>query len=177
MKLHKTSIAGALVIELEPLSDARGVFAEAFVSKKLSALGLEFDPQRVHLVKSDFAGTVRGMHFQKAPWAQGKIVMAASGRIFDAIVDVRPDSETRGISFSLELKPLWNALFIPRGVAHGCQALMDGSTLIYLVDNEYMPSHEDGVRPDDPAINIKWPLPMVNVSKRDLSWPAFHKMG
>jgi dTDP-4-dehydrorhamnose 3,5-epimerase len=169
MKVAKTAIAGALLIELAPFCDDRGIFAEGYVRKKLADQGLDFDVQRVNLVKNERAGTVRGMHFQRDPWAQGKIVMAVHGRIFDAILDVRPDSPTYGKSYAVELVPQANALFMPRGIAHGCQALSDGASLLYLVDNDYMPSHERGIAP---AGVVDWPLPLVNVAKRDLSWPT-----
>lgn len=173
MKVCKTPIDGAALIELEPFCDDRGVFAEGFVQKKLADLGILFQVQRVNLVRNEKAGTVRGMHWQVDPWAQGKIVMAAVGGIFDAIVDVRPGSPSYGKSYSITLYPQTNALFIPRGVAHGCQALEDGASLIYLVDNDYNPKAERGITP---ATAVKWPLAMVNVAPRDLSWPSLGEL-
>lgn len=169
MHAHKTSVFGAFRIDLEPFCDDRGIFAEGYVRKKLMDRGIDFDVKRVNLVKNELAGTVRGMHFQLEPWAQGKIVMAVHGRIFDAILDVRPESPTFGETYSVELFPQANALFMPRGIAHGCQALTDGASLLYLVDNDYMPSHERGITPK----SIEWPMPLVNVAERDLSWPTF----
>jgi len=174
VKTSKTSVAGALLIEMEPFADDRGVFAEAFVWTKLSAQGLEFEVRRVNLVKNEKAGTVRGMHWQTEPWAQGKIVMAVHGKIFDGIVDVRPDSPTFGEHYGVMLAPQVNALFIPRGVAHGCQAMEDGASLLYLVDNEYKPAAERGITPIGA---LDWPLPPVNVAKRDLSWPTLKELG
>lgn len=173
MKAFPTKIAGALLIELSPFLDNRGAFAEGFVRSKLSAQGIDFEVQRVNLVRNEKAGTVRGMHWQADPWAQGKIVMAASGKIFDAIVDVRKGSPTYGISYCVMLYPQVNALFIPRGVAHGCQAMEDGASLIYLVDNEYMPAAERGI---NPIGAIDWPLPQVNVASRDLAWPTLKEL-
>jgi dTDP-4-dehydrorhamnose 3,5-epimerase len=174
MKTQKTSVMGAFLIELEPFLDNRGAFAEAFVQSKLSAQGLDFEVRRVNLVVTHKACTVRGMHWQADPWAQGKIVMAVSGKIFDAIVDVRPKSSTFGENYGVMLSPQVNALFIPRGVAHGCQAIEDGSTLLYLVDNEYKPAAERGITP---VGAIDWPLPLVNVAPRDLSWPTLKELG
>lgn len=176
MKVYATPLEGALRIELEPFCDDRGLFAEGYVLKKLAAQGLEFDVKRVHLVRNEHAGTVRGMHWQAEPWTQGKIVMAASGSIFDAIVDVRPKSPTYSQSYSLKLFPLANALFIPRGFAHGCQALEDDSTLIYLVDNDYMPSHERGIPPADPTAAIQWPLAPMYIANRDKAWPTLDEL-
>lgn len=176
MKVHSTPINGALRIDLTPFADVRGLFVEGFVGKKLAEQGLDFDVKRVNIVKNDHIGTLRGMHWQKDPWAQGKIVMAMAGTIFDAIVDVRPKSPTYKLTYSLKLVPFANALFIPRGVAHGCQALEKGSTLMYLVDNDYMPSHEMGIRPDDPLIGINWPVPPCHMAHRDSSWPTLHEL-
>jgi dTDP-4-dehydrorhamnose 3,5-epimerase len=173
MKVVKTPVLGAFLIEFDPFCDDRGIFAEGFVRKKLADQGIDFDVKRVNLVTNEKAGTVRGMHFQANPWAQGKIVMAAAGKIFDAIVDVRPLSTTFGKSYTVTLYPQANALFIPRGVAHGCQALEDGASLIYLVDNDYMPSYERGISPEGAVV---WPLPLVNVAPRDLSWPKLKEL-
>lgn len=169
MRARSVSVAGAFLIELDPFCDDRGIFAEGYVRKKLADQGLDFDVKRVNLVKNELAGTVRGMHFQLDPWAQGKIVMAVHGQIFDAILDIRPKSPTYGNAYSVELFPQANALFMPRGIAHGCQALSDGASLLYLVDNDYMPSHERGITPEG---TVDWPLPLVNVAARDLSWPT-----
>lgn len=169
MKATKTPVLGAFLIELAPFCDDRGIFVESYVRQKLSEQGIDFDVKRVNLVRNEKAGTVRGMHWQEDPWAQGKIVMAAHGKIFDAIVDVRPTSYSFGKSYTVTLYPQVNALMIPKGVAHGCQALEDGASLIYLVDNDYMPSHERGMSPEGA---VDWPLPLVNVAPRDLSWPT-----
>lgn len=169
MRVHRTPISGVSLIELDPFCDDRGVFAEQFVRKKLADQGIDFDVKRINLAKNEKAGTVRGMHFQTDPWAQAKIVMAAQGRIFDAVLDVRPTSYTFGKAYTLTLFPQVNALFIARGLAHGCQALEDGASLLYLVDNDYMPSHERGIRPQGV---VEWPLPLVDVAPRDLAWPT-----
>lgn len=172
MRVHKTPVLGAFLIELEPFLDNRGAFVEGFVQKKLEAQGLTFDVKRVNIAKNEKAGTVRGMHFQSDPWGQAKIVMAVQGKIFDAVVDPRPTSYTFGHTFAVTLFPQVNALYIARGLAHGCQALEDGASLMYLVDNDYMPAHERGVHPSV----VEWPLPMVNVAPRDLSWPTLKEL-
>ena len=174
MKLHKTSVQDAFLIVLEPHLDDRGLFTEGFVKDRLGKAGLKFDVLRMNFAMSDRAGTVRGLHWQADPWSQGKIVYSVSGNIFDVIVDVRPGSGTYGMSFTTTLTPLANAVFVPRGVAHGWQALDDKAKIMYLVDNEYMPSHERGLRYTDPA--VIWPLPPVMVSERDLGWPMFREL-
>jgi len=173
VKTTKIAVAGARLIDLEPFADDRGIFVEAFVQSKLGAQGVDFDVRRVNLVRNEKAGTVRGMHWQMGPWSQGKIVMAVQGKIFDAIVDVRPDSPTYGEHYGVMLAPQVNALFIPRGVAHGCQAMEDGASLLYLVDNDYKPVAERGITP---VGAVEWPLPLVNVAPRDLSWPTLKEL-
>jgi dTDP-4-dehydrorhamnose 3,5-epimerase len=116
------------------------------------------------------------MHWQAAPMGQGKIVYAVSGSVYDAVVDVRKESGTYGMSFGVELFPQSNALFVPKGVAHGYQALSEGATLMYLVDAAYSPAHERGLRYDDVEAAIGWPVPAVNVAPKDLRWPTFREL-
>lgn len=175
MKIEKTPIEGAFHIKLEPWADDRGIFVEAFDRAKLWPT-IKFDLAMMNLSKSDKAGTIRGMHWQDPPFEQAKIVFSASKRIFDAIVDVRPASKTYGKTYHVELYPQTNALFIPRGVAHGCQALEDETMLAYLLDNFYSPPSEKGLRFDDPDAKIPWPLPPVNVAGKDLKWPTLHEL-
>jgi dTDP-4-dehydrorhamnose 3,5-epimerase len=156
--------------------DDRGIFVEAFNTSKLWSAGIKFDIVMMNLSKSDQAGTIRGMHWQNPPFEQGKIVFSASKRIFDAIVDIRPGSESYGKIFHVDLYPQTNALLVPRGVAHGCQALEDGAMLTYLLDNLYSPPSEKGLRYDDPEAQIPWPLPPVNVAGKDLKWPSMKEI-
>lgn len=176
MKCDKTPIDGAYLIRLEPWVDDRGIFVEAFHKSKLEDSGIRFDIVMMNLSKSDKAGTIRGMHWQAPPFEQAKIVFSASQRFFDAIVDVRPDSKTYGKIYHVELYPQTNALYIPRGVAHGCQSLDDGAMLTYLLDGFYSPPHERGLRYDDPEAKIPWPLPPVNVADKDLRWPTLKEL-
>jgi dTDP-4-dehydrorhamnose 3,5-epimerase len=172
VKIHKTPIRDAWFIELEPFLDDRGAFTEVFVQRKLEAQGIQFDVRMANLAGSDRAGTLRGMHWQAEPFPQAKVVYAASGKFFDAIVDIRETSATFGRTFWAELVPQVNALYIPRGVAHGCQALEDASRLLYFIDGIYKPSHELGIRYDDPDAGIPWPLPATMVAEKDLRWPS-----
>lgn len=165
MKVYDTEIDGVKRIELVPWLDNRGAFVEALQFSEKNVV------RQVNLSKNEKAGTVRGMHWQAAPSAQIKIVYAVLGRFMDVAVDVRRDSPTYGAVVALELCPLVNALYIPAGVAHGCQALDDGATLMYLLDVGYDPKCERGLRVDDPAIRNIWPLPLVNVAPRDMNWP------
>ena len=159
-----TKIEGVKYLELEAWFDDRGAFVEA--------LPFATHPVRqVNLSRNENAGTVRGMHWQAAPAAQVKIVYAVAGRFLDVAVDVRRESPTYGQVVAVELCPFINALYIPAGVAHGCQALEDGSTLMYLLDVGYAPEHERGFRVDDPIVRSVWTMPLVNVARRDMNWP------
>jgi dTDP-4-dehydrorhamnose 3,5-epimerase len=172
MKIINTGIIGVKYIELDTWLDDRGAFVEAFVDEAWRKAGIDFDLIQVNYSKSDKAGTIRGMHWQDAPAAQGKIVFAVNGPVFDAVTDVRKHSHSFGKSVGYELFPQVNAIFIPKGVAHGYQALEDRAGLVYLVDAPYSPVHECGIRYDDPDAGIRWPLKAVNVAPKDLKWPT-----
>jgi dTDP-4-dehydrorhamnose 3,5-epimerase len=165
VKLHDTQIEGVKRIELSAWLDNRGAFVEALPASA------NYPVHQINLSKNESAGTVRGMHWQVAPAAQVKIVYAVAGRFLDVAVDIRRDSPTYGSVVTLELHPFSNALYIPAGVAHGCQALDGGATLMYLLDVGYDPKCERGFRVDDPAIRNIWPMPLVNVAPRDMKWP------
>jgi len=165
VRFHDTEIDGAKKIELLPWLDNRGTFVEALSCSEQHVV------RQINLAKNEKAGTVRGMHWQAAPAAQTKIVYAVSGRFLDVAVDVRRESPTYGKVVTIELFPLLNALYIPAGVAHGCQALEDGATLMYLLDVGYSPKCERGFRVDDPLIRNIWQMPLVNVAPRDMGWP------
>lgn len=173
MRFIDTDIKGLFIVELEPRSDARGLFAEAFVASAFKSKGLESAFIRCHFSMSEKAGTIRGMHYQDAPHAQTKLIYCLRGKVLDVAVDVRPKSPTFGRHVSLALSENGNrAFYVPEGFAHGIQALSDRATIMYLVaGGDYVPASERGLRPDDPALSIRWPLPMVNVAPRDLSWP------
>lgn len=165
MNYHGTQIEGVRRMELKPRSDSRGVFVEAL------PFWTGHSVRQINLSRNEKAGTVRGMHWQAAPAEQTKIVYSVAGRFCDVAVDVRRSSPTYGKVVMIELRPFENALYVPPGVAHGCQALDDGATLMYLLDAAYSPEHERGFRIDDPALQGVWRLPPVNVAPRDLSWP------
>lgn len=176
MVVKDTAIVGVKYIELTPFTDPRGVFVEGFVREKMKGAGIDFDVVQMNLSRSAAAGTVRGMHWQETPFGQGKIVYCVSGRVFDAVVDVRRTSYTFGRTVGYELSPQSNALFVPKGLAHGFQALTDDAMLLYLVDAPYSPPHERGLRYDDPDAKISWPLPAKNVAPKDERWPTLKEI-
>jgi dTDP-4-dehydrorhamnose 3,5-epimerase len=178
MKIQKTPLHGLLLIEDEPRCDSRGSFLELFTTRAFIDLGLEFDIKQVNSSKSLEAGTVRGMHWQEYPKGQTKLVRCTAGAVLDVVVDVRPLSPTYGQHYSLSLSAGdGKALYVPKGLAHGWQALRDDSEIMYIVGGcGWEPASERGVRPMDQALKIQWRWPLVTVSERDSSWPLFCKL-
>jgi len=172
MKFIATPIAGAFLVELEPKVDSRGEFARAFCRREFMAQGIRFDILQSNLVRSHKAGSVRGLHYQLPPAQEQKFVRCVGGAVFDVLVDMRPESPTRMAVFEVRLDAENKlALFMPTGVAHGYQVLVDGTDFLYMTDQYYGSGTELGVRFNDPALGIHWPLPPVNVADRDMDWP------
>ncbi|MEO6690533.1 MAG: dTDP-4-dehydrorhamnose 3,5-epimerase [Dokdonella sp.] len=168
MKLQPTSWGGLCVIETMPIVDARGRFVRVFCEDELAALrpGLHF-PQ-INLSTSFARGTVRGMHFQRPPAAEAKLIRCLRGRVFDVAVDVRAGSSTFLKWQAIELdadSP--RQIFIPEGFAHGFQALTDDVQLLYMHTSRWNADYECSLRHDDPALAITWPLPVTQVSGKD----------
>ena len=165
-----------IVVERASFPDERGYFAELFRPSELLQLGVAFDVVQLNLSLSR-RGVVRGLHFQRDPYAQAKYVAVLRGRVVDVAVDVRPGSRTFGRWAMVELSAEnGRALYIPRGFAHGFQALEDDTLVLYAVDNVYAPHAEAGIRWDDPELNIPWPIrDGVIISKKDSSWPTLRE--
>lgn len=164
-------IAGAFLVDLEPKTDPRGSFARAYCRREFADAGIPFEIVQANLATTARAGVVRGLHWQRAPAGESKLVRCVAGAVFDAIVDVRRDSPTRMRCWWGELDAeRRQALFVPAGVAHGYQALVDGTEILYMTDAFYAPEHETGLRYDDPALAIPWPLPARDVTARDRGW-------
>lgn len=167
-----TSIAGAFLIDLELREDHRGSFARAFCRREFAQAGIEFGIVQCNLAHTLKAGVVRGLHFQEPPAEERKLVRCVAGAVFDALVDMRSSSPTHRAVFHARLDPARRqALFVPAGVAHGYQALEDGSEVLYMTDQYYAPGVERGVRYSDPRLAIPWPLPARDVAERDQQWP------
>ena len=134
--------------------------------------GIAFSPLQANMGFSRLAGTVRGMHYQAAPHEEAKLVRCTRGTVFDVLVDLRPESATRGRWFGTTLSAD-NArmLYLPPGCAHGYQTLEDGSEIYYLTSAVYAPDAVRGLRFDDPTVGIQWPLPPRGVSEQDMRWP------
>jgi len=168
-----TALEGAYLIHRDPFRDARGSFSRAFCAREFAEAGLETNFVQNNVASSASAGAMRGLHYQRQPHAEVKLVRCLKGAVFDVIVDMRPQSDTYLRWFGAELsEDNGFMLYVPQGFAHGYQALTDGATFFYMVSAFYAPESEAGVRYDDPAIGIRWPLPIADISDKDLKWPA-----
>ena len=140
--------------------------------------GLHFVPLQANMGRSTRKGTVRGMHFQVAPALEAKLVRCTKGAIFDVVLDLRTESPSRGKWYGVELSAAdGRMLYVPEGCAHGYQTLEDGTEMHYMTSAVYEPTAVRGVRFDDPAFAIRWPLSVTDVSAQDLSWPAVTSHG
>jgi len=165
---------GALVIEPERLSDDRGFFARSFCAREFEAHGLDPRVAQCNISFNPRRGTVRGMHFQRPPHAEAKLVRCTAGSLWDVALDLRPESPTFCRHFALELSAEnRKMLYLPEGLAHGYQTLADDTEVFYQVSAAYAPDHGAGVRWDDPAFDIAWPLPVAMIAERDRTYPDF----
>lgn len=171
MILHSTRVHGAFLIELTTFGDDRGSFTEVYQLRKLAEHGWSGAFVRSAISHNLARGTLRGLHLQRAPYSEAKLVVCIRGAVYDVMADVRPDSPTFGQWDGYELTPdNRRALFLPEGVAHGYQALCDESTVHYHLSNYYAPASADGIRWDDPTLAIQWPLPPSMLSEQDKRW-------
>src|SRR5215831_10633675 len=174
MHFHPTTLKDAWLIDLQPARDERGFFARTFCLHEFSAHGLETSFPQHSISVSPRRGTLRGMHFQREPHAEVKLVRCSSGAIWDVIIDLRPESLTFRRWYGAELSDQnGRQFYIPRGFAHGFQTLTDDVQVNYLISEPYAPDAASGVRYDDPSFEIAWPLPVTTISEKDLHWPSF----
>lgn len=172
MQFTETKLKGAFVIDLEQRHDNRGFFARTFCAKDFTDNGLKPTVAQCNLSFNYRQGTLRGMHYQVAPATETKLIRCTQGAIYDVIIDLRPDSPTYQLHFGVELSAEnRRALYVPEMFAHGYQALSDNAEVIYQVGEFYTPGYERGLRYDDPAFGIKWPLPVSEISEKDAAWP------
>lgn len=172
MNFENTELKDAYLIALQKHSDSRGFFMRTFCEKEMGEHGLEARFVQMNTNYSAKAGTVRGLHWQEGHHGEAKLVRCISGEVFDAIVDIRPDSPTyrkwQGFHLSETERRL---LYVPPGFAHGFLSLTDDAEISYLVSTPYAPGAERGLRWNDPTIGIVWPIPVTIVSDKDESWP------
>lgn len=172
MIFKKTKIKSLYIIEPESKKDERGNFVRIFCEEELAKKGLAFDIKQINQSLTKKRGTIRGMHFQKEPKSEGKIVQCLKGEIYDVAADLREDSQTYGQWVAQELTENNKKMFfIPKGFAHGFQTLSDNCEVQYFMSEFYSPEYSDGVRWDEPIFKIKWPIKNPILSEKDKDWP------
>lgn len=174
MIFTETRLAGAYVIEIERHEDERGFFARTFCAREFGERGLATRFVNTNLSRTLSKGTLRGLHYQVPPDAEAKLVRCTRGAIWDAVVDLRPDSPTAGEWVGVELsRDSGRMVYVPEGFAHGFLTLTDDVEAVYQISAFYAPESERGLRWDDPAIGIEWPAPVRIVSEKDRAWPPY----
>jgi dTDP-4-dehydrorhamnose 3,5-epimerase len=172
MIFNKTPLEDAFVIDLEKLEDERGFFARAFCAREFEEHGLKPVIAQGNLSYNHAKGTMRGLHYQREPAAETKLVRCTAGAIWDVIVDLRPISPSYMQHFGVELSASnRRALYVPEMFAHGYLTLTDGAEVTYAVGEFYTPGVEGGYRYDDPALGIDWPVEVAAISEKDAAWP------
>jgi dTDP-4-dehydrorhamnose 3,5-epimerase len=174
VQFHPTTLRDAWLVQLEPARDRRGFFARTFCVEEFVARGLETNYPQHSVSYSARRGTLRGMHYQRDPHGEAKLVRCVRGVILDVIIDIRPASPTYRNWQQFELSSVnGHQVYIPKGFAHGFQTLSDDVEVNYLVSEPYEPQSACGIRHDDPAFGIAWPLPVTEISEKDSHWPNF----
>jgi dTDP-4-dehydrorhamnose 3,5-epimerase len=169
-----TTLNGAFLIEPERRQDERGFFARTWCEREFAAAGLQTEWVQCNISFNRQRGTLRGMHYQAAPYEEAKLVRCTMGAIYDVIIDLRADSPTFRQWLAVELTAdNRHMLFIPQGFAHGFQTLTDETEVFYQMSQFYAPEYARGVRWDDSAFKIAWPADKRIISERDQSFPDF----
>lgn len=176
MKFTKTKIKGVYIIEPEPREDSRGYFARIFAKEELKRIGISFSIVHINRSLSKDKGVIRGIHYQRYPKGEDKIIQCVQGKIFDVAIDIRKNSKTYG-QWVGEVLDAQNKkmLLVPKGCAHAFQTLEKNSLVEYFVTQYYSPSYEQGIRYNDPFFHINWPIKNAIISVKDGSWPDFQK--
>ena len=175
MKFKQADIKGSFIIELEKHRDERGDFARTWCRREFERQGITATPVQANMAVSIRKGTLRGMHYQVPPFEEAKLIRCVKGAIFDVLIDLRPASSTFNRWFGIELTGDQDRMiYIPEGCAHGYQTLVDETEIHYLTTAFYSPESERGIRWDDPAFSIKWPLMEgLLLSEKDRNWPLY----
>ena len=174
MKFSPTALVGAYVIDIEPVADERGFFVRSWCREEFARHGLNPDLAQCSISFNKKRGTLRGMHYQAKPHEETKVVRCTRGAIYDVIVDLRPESSTFRKWIAVELSAdNRRMLYIPAGLAHGFQSLTDDTEVFYQISAPYHPESACGVRWDDPAFGIEWPVMERVISDKDRQYPDF----
>lgn len=178
MKIVATNVVGAYEIHMTPQTDDRGFFARSWCVRELSECGLHATFVQGSVSYNFERGTVRGMHFQRQPSTEAKLIRCTAGTIHDVLIDLRRESESHLMVMHRELTSDNHlSLFVPPGVAHGFQTLADNTEVLYQMTDYFAPELADGVRYDDPAFDIHWPVPITRISDRDRKWADYSPAG
>lgn len=174
MKFLQTELEGVLLVDVEPMADDRGWFARCWCREEFARQGFCIDMVQASLAETRRRGTLRGLHFQASPHGEHKLVRCLRGSAYFAALDLRRESNTYkrwlGVELSAENR---RALFVPKGCANGYQALADDTEVLYMMSESYHPAAACGVRYDDPAFGIRWPLEVTAMSDRDRQWSDY----
>lgn len=174
MILTETKLKGAYTIEIEKLEDPRGFFARAWCVKEFEVHGLNTRLVQVNVSYSKKRKTLRGMHYQGAPYEESKLLRCTSGAVYDVIIDLRRNSPTYKQWIGVELtSENYRMLYVPENFAHGFQTLVDDTEVTYQVSQFYAPGAEQGIRYNDPVFDIDWPHGVQVISDKDSSWPDY----
>ena len=176
MKFLETKLKDVIIIEPETSEDERGSFYRIWDKKIFQENGLNDNLVQISISFNKKKGTLRGMHFQKKPFEEAKIVRCTKGKIFDVVIDLRPESKTfmNWASFELDSNES-KILYIPEGFAHGFQTLEDNTEIVYQISNWYSPEHASGLRWNDNKFQINWPIQNPIISKKDLTFDSAEK--
>lgn len=178
MLFIETALPGAYVVQLEERRDDRGFFARTFCVREFADQGLTTRISQCNLSYNRRRGTVRGLHYQAEPAGEAKLIRCIAGAVHQVLVDMRPESATYLRHVAVELSADNRlAVYLPELVAAGIQTLDDDTTLLYQVSEFHTPEAERGVRFDDPAIGVSWPLPVTEISAKDAAWPYLQRGG
>ena len=175
MLFKESNLKGTYLLELEKKEDARGFLARTWDAAKFRENGINFVIEEGYITRSLKKGTIRGFHYLKT--AEQKLTRVLKGSVFEVVIDVRPESKTYGSFFALTLKDSdYKMLYMGPGTAHAILALEDNTELMSMYSPAYAPGSEGGIRYNDPAFNIPWPIPISNVSEKDMKWEDFKKI-
>jgi dTDP-4-dehydrorhamnose 3,5-epimerase len=177
LQFVKTPLHKTWLIRPDKKSDERGYFARTFCTTEFKNTGIDFQIVQANTGFTKYRGTVRGLHYQVKPHREAKLIRCIRGAIYDVMVDLRSDSPTYLRWYGIEIfEGDDTMILVPEGLAHGYQTLQNNTEIFYLVNQFYTPRAEKGIRWDDPAFNIEWPIKdNVIISDKDRNWPDFHK--
>ena len=172
MIFSEAPLGGAYIIDMSRMEDERGFFARSFCAEEFAKRGLAANLRQCSVSFNARKGTLRGLHFQAAPHEEEKLVRCTGGAVFDVIADMRPESPTHRQWFGTELTAAnRRSLYVPKGFAHGFISLADETEVLYMISVPYAPGYAAGLRWNDPALGIRWPLMPTVISKRDAQHP------